>query len=61
MPLFNSQQQSDRSSGWLGIAAVVAVEILRLAHVCIRGCSLRGMVIRRRSSRVYECHHAIGI
>ena len=30
MPLFNSQQQSDRSNGWLGIAAIVAVEILAL-------------------------------
>jgi hypothetical protein len=30
MPLFKSQQQSDRSSGWLGIAAIVVIEILVL-------------------------------
>jgi hypothetical protein len=30
MQLFNSQQQSDRSSGWLEIAAIVVVEILVL-------------------------------
>jgi hypothetical protein len=61
MPLFNSQQQSDRSSGWLEIAAIVVVEILVLLALCFRGGSLRGMVIRRRSSRIYEDHHAIGV
>jgi hypothetical protein len=30
MPLFNSQQHTDRSTGWLGIAAIVVVEVLVL-------------------------------